>query len=122
MTAAAWIVVAASTAVAGDCWSTRENLCCKTMWIGCTYKQGEQTIRWYCPQQTDKPAGFKVKTVVPVAKGIKGKTEIADPAVVGECKRATSKCGALPGECIATGIEAVVCSSVNVQGDNCVGE
>ncbi|MCK6478168.1 MAG: hypothetical protein L6Q35_15210, partial [Phycisphaerales bacterium] len=82
---------------------------------------GEQTLKWWCPQLSDT-RGMTVKSVVPAAKGVKGRTNVDDPSIVGKCKRTRTKCGELPNECIVTSVDEVVCSSTGVKGDNCTGE
>lgn len=117
----ACLAIAASSALAADCWNARDFLCCKSMSMACEFKEGQQSVRWFCPQTSDRPAGFKIKVVSVAGKGVKGKKDIGSPSVVGECKITRTKCGQMPGECLVTAIETVVCTQVQPEGGSCVG-
>lgn len=121
ITSAACVAIAASSALAADCWVAREYMCCRSLSVACEFKEGTQSMRWFCPQTSDRPAGFKVKVSTLALKGAKGKKDLGAPSVVGECKITRTKCGQMPGECLVTMIETVVCTQVQPEGASCVG-
>lgn len=122
VTGGAWLVIAASTALGADCWSSRDTICCRTYSILCSQKQGTQNIIWACPQTSNKPGGFTATSIVPAGPKVNGKVGVSDPKLEGVCKVTTTKCGEFPNECIVTGLVDKQCWSIRPEGQTCTGE